>query len=92
MLIIPIATQFFTLFFKKLKKNIKKQQKPKNMFLMFLCHLQCLFSMRSVVNAFFFKKIKIQKIRKIKLYKETRCEKKEVEGPNCFWVTWSPSN
>jgi hypothetical protein len=48
--------------------------------------------MRSVVNAFFFKKIKIQKIRKIKLYKETRCEKKEVEGPNCFWVTWSPSN
>ena len=59
---------------------------------MFLCHLQCFFSMRSVVNAFFFKKIKIQKIRKIKLYKETRCEKKEVEGPNCFWVTWSPSN
>jgi hypothetical protein len=34
----------------------------------------------------FSKKIKIQKIRKIKLYKETRCEKKEVEGPNCFWV------
>jgi predicted hydrocarbon binding protein len=34
--------------------------------------------MRSVVNTLFFKKIKI--------YKGFRCEKKEVDGPNCFLV------
>ena len=40
----------------------------------------------------FFKKIKMQKkIRKIKIYKGTTCEKKEVKGLNSFWVTWSPS-
>jgi len=40
--------------------------------------------MRSVINKLFF-------LKKIKIYKEIRCEKKKVEGLNCFWVTWSPS-
>jgi hypothetical protein len=41
--------------------------------------------MHLVVNALFFKKIKVQKKKKkIKIYKETKYEKKEVKGPNCF--------
>jgi type III secretory pathway component EscU len=27
-----------------------------------------------------------QNTKKIKIYKETKYEKKEVEGPNCFYV------
>jgi hypothetical protein len=70
-----------------------KNSKYKN-----LCstHLVVNVLIKSTLILLFFKKTKYKK--KIKLNKGTKCEKKEVEGLNYFWVNlvtkfaWRPSN
>jgi hypothetical protein len=71
---------------------------PKNLKYKNLCSTHSVVNVliKSTLILLFFKKIKIQK--KIKLNKGTKCEKKEVEGLNYFWVNlvtnfaWRPSN
>jgi hypothetical protein len=78
-----VVTLFLNFFFEKIAKK-KNNKNPKNMFLTSLHHLQRLFLCIWLLMHSFSKKSKYNKKKKIKIYKETKYEKKEVKGPNCF--------
>jgi len=67
-------------------KKWQKQQKPKKYVFDVFVSLTTSFSKHLVVNTLFKVKLLFKKN-----YIGTKCEKKEVEGSICFWVTWSPS-
>ena len=86
-------TQFLIIFWKKTKIAKKNNKNPKKiMFLTFLRHLQLLFRTRTVVRVLFksmlkllfFKKFKIQKIRKIKICKEPNMKRKKLRDQFVF--------
>ena len=58
-----VVTLFLNFFWKNSKKK-KKQQKPKKYVIDIFASLATSFSMHLVVNALFFKKIKVQKKKK----------------------------
>jgi hypothetical protein len=86
-----VATQFWPYFWKKREKTTKKQQKPKKYVFDVFVSFAASFLRVQLLMCFLKSTLKLIFKKKIKIYKGTKCEKKEVKGPNYFWVAWSPS-
>ena len=80
-----VVTLFLNFFWKNSKKK-KKQQKPKKYVIDIFASLATSFSMHLVVNALFFKKIKVQKKKekKSKFTKRPNMKRKKLKDQIIF--------